>query len=53
MSYTAYRWVNGEIINADKLNRMERGIEEASQLDNFATLVECDELFIDFLKDED
>ena len=51
--YTAYRWVNGEIVNASKLNRMEQGIEEASKGSNFATLLECDQLFDGFLEDEE
>lgn len=51
--YTAYRWVNGEIVNAEKLNRMEKGIEDASKGSNYATLVECDQLFIGFLEDEE
>lgn len=51
--YTAYRWVNGEIVNADKLNRMEKGIEDASKGSNYATILECDELFDGFLEDEE
>lgn len=29
MPYDKHNWVNGELINADKLNHMEQGIEDA------------------------
>lgn len=53
MSYNKHIWVTGEIVTASFLNRMEEGIEAVSQAKEEASSTDCDELFVDFLEDEE
>ena len=53
MSYNKHVWVTGEIVTAILLNRMEEGIEEISRAQEEASSTDCDELFVDFLEDEE
>lgn len=53
MIYNKHVWVTGEIVTAPLLNRMEEGIEAVSQAQEEASSTDCDELFVDFLEDEE
>lgn len=53
MNYDKHVWVTGEIVTAPLLNRMEEGIEAVSQAQEEASSTDCDELFVDFLEDEE
>ena len=51
MSYNKRVWTNGDILDANALNKFENALYELSQSDTDATDSECDALFVDFLDD--
>ena len=51
MTYNKKTWVNGEIIDANALNKFENALYELSQSDTDATDADCDMLFEGFLDD--
>ena len=54
MNFIKHRWVNGELITASLLNRIEDAIDSMVQTSyNIATSADCDALFDDFLQDEE
>lgn len=53
MSFVKHTWVNGEVLTAQLMNRIENAIEELSQDDSEATDADCDALFDGFLEDEE
>lgn len=49
MSFIKKTWVNGEVLNAEKMNRLEDAIDELYQDNSMATDADCDALFVGFL----
>lgn len=53
MSYVKHIWVNGEILDAPKMNHIEDELEDLSQASEIATDADCDALFEHFLEDDE
>lgn len=51
MNFVKHTWVNGEVITAPLLNRIEDALVALSQDQSIATDADCDALFDDFLED--
>lgn len=52
MNYVVKNWVNGEVIYASELNKIENAIYLLSQSDEDATDADCDALFDNFLNED-
>ena len=52
MSFVKKTWVNGEVLNADDMNRLENAIDELSRDNAVASDADIDALFDGFLEDE-
>lgn len=53
MSFNKRTWADGDILDANNMNRIETAIDELSRGDTDATDSDCDALFDDFLQDEE
>ncbi len=53
MNFIKHVWVNGEVLTANLMNRIENAIAELAQGDSDATDADCDALFDGFLEDEE
>ena len=51
MSYNKRVWTNGDILDANALNKFENALYELSQSESEATNADCDALFDGFLDD--
>lgn len=52
MSFVKHTWVNGEVLTANLMNRIEDELEELDENSNeMATDADCDALFDGFLED--
>ena len=53
MNFIKHRWVTGELVTANLLNRIENAIDYLFKNgQEIATTQDCDSLFTDFLKDD-
>ena len=53
MSYIRHHWVNGEVLDAPKMNNIEDQLELLSEESDIATDADCDSLFVHFLEDDE